>query len=82
MPVPKYISAEEYARKSGLSPQKVKDMCKSGKLDYYKTEGGYYKIKEDNDSVPVDKYIKVEKENERLKTIINTILSTANQINS
>lgn len=82
MPVPKYISAEEYARRSGLSSQKVKDMCKSGKLDYYKTEGGYYKIKEDSDSVPLDKYIEVERENERLTTILNTILFTANQIKS
>ena len=63
MPVPRYISAEEYAKRSGLSPKKVKDMCKVGKLDFYMTEGGYYKIKEDdNNSVSKDLY---EKEKER-----------------
>ena len=48
MSVPKYISAEKYAKLSGQSPQKVKDMCKRGLLDYYMTEGGYYKIKVDD----------------------------------
>ena len=63
MPVPKYISAEEYAKRSGLSPKKVKDMCKAGRLDFYMTEGGYYKIKEDdNNSVSKELY---EKEKER-----------------
>ena len=79
MSVPRYISAEEYAKRSGQSPQKVKDMCKKGLLDYYMTEGGYYKIKEDdNNSVSKELYekekerrIKAETKLDLLKTILN-----------
>ncbi len=61
MSVPKYISAEEYAKRSGLSPKKVKDMCKVGKLDFYMIEGGFNKIKEDdNNSVSKELYEKVK----------------------
>ena len=44
------------------------------------TEGGYYKIAVDDDSVPKEQYDKVKDENTKLRTIIETILTTANQI--
>ena len=44
------------------------------------TEGGYYKIKVDSNSVPIVKYIEIKQENSRLKTILETILNTAKQI--
>ena len=44
------------------------------------TEGGYYKIAVDDNSVPIEKYEEVTKENTRLKTILETILNTAKQV--
>ena len=43
------------------------------------TEGGYYKIKVDSNSVSIEKYIEKEQEISKLKTIIKTILNTAKQ---
>lgn len=79
MPIPKYVSAEEYSKQSGIGVAQVKKLCKNGKLEHYMTEGGYYKIKVDSDSVPIEKYEKVKEENTRLKTILETILNTAKQ---
>ena len=45
MPIPKYVSAEEYSRQSGMGVEQVKKLCRSGELEHYMTEGGYYKIK-------------------------------------
>lgn len=81
MPIPKYVSAEEYSKQSGIGVAQVKKLCKSGELEHYMTEGGYYKIRVDSDSVPIEKYIEVKQENSRLKTILETILNTAKQIN-
>ena len=81
MPIPKYVSAEEYSRKSGMGVEQVKKLCRSGELEHYMTEGGYYKIKVDSESVPIEKYIEIKQENSRLKTLLETILNTAKQIN-
>ena len=80
MPIPKYVSAEEYSRQSGIGVEQVKKLCRNGELEYYMTEGGYYKIRVDSDSVPIEKYEKVKEENTRLKTILETILNTAKQV--
>ena len=79
MPIPKYVSAEEYSRQSGMGVEQVKKLCRNGELEHYMTEGGYYKIKVDSDSVPIEKYIEKEQEISKLKTIIKTILNTAKQ---
>lgn len=79
MSIPKYVSAEEYSRQSGMGVEQVKKLCRSGELEHYMTEGGYYKIKVDGDSVPIEKYIEIKQENSRLKTILETILNTAKQ---
>ena len=81
MPIPKYVSAEEYSRQSGIGVEQVKKLCRNGELEHYMTEGGYYKIKVDSNSVPIEKYRAVEEENIKLKTILETIISTAKQIN-
>lgn len=79
MPIPKYVSAEEYSRQSGMGVEQVKKLCRSGELEHYMTDGGYYKIKVDSNSVPIEKYIEIKQENSRLKTILETILNTAKQ---
>ena len=81
MSIPKFVSAEEYSRQSGMGVEQVKKLCRSGDLEHYMTDGGYYKIKVDSDSVPIEKYIQVKEENSRLKTVIETIANTAKQIN-
>ena len=80
MPIPKYVSAEEYSRQSGIGVEQVKKLCRNGELEHYMTEGGYYKIRVDSDSVPIEKYKKLETEYIKLKTVLETILNTAKQI--
>ncbi len=80
MPIPKYVSAVEYSKQSGIGTEEVKRLCKTGKLKHFMTDGGYYKIAVDDDSVPIEKFNEVKQENIRLKTIIETILTTAKQV--
>lgn len=80
MPIPRYVSAEEYSRQSGIGVEEVKKLCKRGELKHYMTEGGYYKIAVDDDSVPIKKYQEVKDENLRLKTLLEMILNTAKQV--
>lgn len=50
---PKYVSAREYSKRTGMGVETVKDLCKKGKLQHEMTKGGYYKILLNNeDSVP------------------------------
>lgn len=51
MPIPRYVSAEEYSRQSGIGVEEVKRLCRTNQLKHYMTEGGYYKIAVDDDSV-------------------------------
>lgn len=87
--VPLYLSPEQYSEatargmfgdKARLGTERIKEMCLDGQLPYVKTRGGQYKIKVYEDSVPLEKYKEVENENIRLKTIIQTVLSTVNQV--
>ena len=81
MGIPKYISAEEYSRQSGLGVEEVKRLCRIGEISCKRTEKGYYKIPIYNDDVVSKKeYEKIKEENTKLKTIITTIASTVNQI--
>lgn len=67
--VPKYLSAEEYSRQSGLGVEEVKKQCNLGKIEHLRTEKGYYKIKVyDGDVVPKESYEKLLQENTELKT--------------
>lgn len=80
MPIPRYVSAEEYSRQSGIGVEEVKRLCKTQQLKHFMTEGGYYKIAVDDNSVPIEKYQETINENIRLKSIIKSIAVTANQI--
>ena len=59
MAIPKYVSAEEYSRQSGIGPEEVKRLCRTNQLKHFMTEGGYYKIAVDDDSVSREEYDKV-----------------------
>lgn len=80
MPVPKYISAEEYSRQSRLGVEEVKRLCRIGEIPCKMTEKGFYKIPIYEDAVPIEEHEKVKQENIRLKTIIEAIINTAKQI--
>lgn len=56
MSIPKYVSAEEYSRQSKIGVEEVKRLCRTNQLKHFMTEGGYYKIAVDYDSVPREKY--------------------------
>lgn len=60
MPIPKYVSAEEYSRQSGIGVEEVKRLCKTNQLKHFMTEGGYYKIATNDNSVPIEQF-EVEK---------------------
>lgn len=80
MAIPKYVSAEEYSRQSGMGVEEVKRQCRLGNIAHKMTEGGYYKIEVYDDAVPKEQYDKLKEENTKLKTIIQTIVTTANQV--
>ena len=69
MSIPKYVSAEEYSRQSGIGVEEVKRLCRTNQLKHFMTEGGYYKIAVDDDSVPKGQYDKVKEENTKLKIV-------------
>lgn len=81
MNIPKYVSAEEYSRQSGMGVEEVKRQCRIGEIPCKMTEKGYYKIPIYEDSVPIEKYIEVKQENSKLKTVLETIINTAKQVN-
>lgn len=55
-----WISLNEYSRRYKMHPVQVKKLISEGKLDYFLTEGGYYKIKvTDKDLVTREEYNKV-----------------------
>ncbi len=67
MPIPKYVSAEEYSRQSGMGAEEVKRQCRLGEIPCKMTEGGYYKIPIYEDAIPIEQYQEALKEIERLK---------------
>lgn len=79
MPIPKYVSAEEYSRQSGMGPEEVKRLCRIGKIPCMMTEGGYYKIPIYDDAVPIEKYRELEKRCDQLEAVMQTI-NTASKI--
>lgn len=56
MSISKYVSAEEYSRQSGIGAEEVKRLCRTNQLKHFMTEGGYYKIAVDDNSVPIEKF--------------------------
>ena len=62
MPISRYVSAEEYSRQSGIGVEEVKRLCRTNQLKHFMTEGGYYKIAVDDDTVTRETF---EKEKQR-----------------
>lgn len=81
MAIPKYVSAEEYSRRSGMGVEEVKRQCRLGNIPHMMTEKGYYKIKVyDNNVVSREQYDQVVEENAKLKTTVINMKSILNQI--
>lgn len=78
--IPKYISAEEYARQSGMGAEEVKRQCRIGEIPCKMTEKGHYKIAIYDDAVPVEEYNKLKDENTKLKTILQQFNTTINTL--
>lgn len=77
MPIPQYVSAEQYSRQSGIGVEEVKRLCRTDQLKHFMTEGGYYKIAVNDDSVPIEQFeeekrkrIQAETKLELLKNIL------------
>ena len=76
-----FVSAEEYSRQTKMGVEEIKRLCRSGQIEHYRTDGGYFKIKVYKDgSVPLEEHIKIKEENIRLKTILEQIRNTAGQV--
>lgn len=73
MPIPKYVSAEEYSRQSGIGVEEVKRLCRTNQLKHFMTEGGYYKIAIDNDSVPKELFEEEKKKRIEAETTIQLL---------
>lgn len=76
-----WISLNEYARRFKMHPVQVKKFISEGKIEYFRTEGGYYKIKVGGDTVSNDLYEKVVRENAELKTTIKNLKNILTLIN-
>ncbi|EHN15806.1 helix-turn-helix domain-containing protein [Clostridium sporogenes] len=71
------FSPQSFAKETGLSYNQILQMCKTKEINALKTEGGHFKIppKElerfrEHDYVTKEEYLKVIRENEKLKTMI------------
>lgn len=80
--VPKYLSAEEYSKQSGMGVEEVKRQCRIGKINCLMTDGGYYKIPVYDGAVSIEQYEKVLQEKEKYKTIVNTLFATLKTVAS
>ncbi len=81
MSIPKYVSAEEYSRQSGMGVEEVKRQCRLGNIPHKMTEKGYYKIEVyDNDVVSREQYDHVAEENAELKATIKNMKSILSQV--
>jgi predicted site-specific integrase-resolvase len=76
-------SPQKFSKKIGFSYEQVINMCRSGKVESFRTPGGHYKIPDKEldkflnpDFISRDEYMKVVRENEKLKTILNQLKLT------
>lgn len=76
--IPKYISAEEYSKQSGMGVEEVKRQCKIGEIPCKMTEKGHYKIPIYEDAVPIEEYNKVKQKCTELETTLKSIHKLAN----
>lgn len=73
MPIPQYVSAEEYSRQSGMGVEEVKRLCRTNQLKHFMTEGGYYKIAVDDDSVSKEQYEQEKKKRIEAETTLQLL---------
>lgn len=78
MNIPKYLSAEQYAKQSGLGVAEVKKQIKLGNIKALMTEGGYYKIIVYDDCVPKEQYQEAMQKIAKLETQLNAVKSILN----
>lgn len=71
--IPKYVSAEEYSRQSGIGVEEVKRLCRTKQLKHFMTEGGYYKIAVDDDSVSREKFEEEHRKRVEAETTIQLL---------
>ena len=76
--IPKYISAEEYSRQSGMGVQEVKRLCRLNEIPCKMTENGHYKIPIYDDAVPIEEYSKVKNRCTELETTLKSINKLTN----
>lgn len=74
-----WISLNEYSRRYRMHHDQVKKLINEGKVDYFLTEGGYYKIKVGGttDSKREEELLK---ENAELKATIRNLQSILSQV--
>lgn len=80
-----FISPKDFSQISSLSYDQVLVMCKKGEIKALKSPGGHFKIfsqeierltsSKDNDYITKEEYMKVVRENERLKITLENIKS-------
>ncbi|WP_129596677.1 DNA-binding protein [Anaerophilus nitritogenes] len=82
------LSPQQFARECDLSYGQVLQMCKEDELDVLKTEGGHFKIPEkeldrfrNRDYITKEEYLRVVRENEKLKTIITQMKNYISSFN-
>lgn len=73
MSIPKYVSAEEYSRQSGIGVEEVKRLCRTNQLRHFMTEGGYYKIATDDNSVPIEQFEEEKKKRIEAETTLELL---------
>lgn len=73
MNIPKYVSAEEYSRQSGIGVEEIKRLCRTNQLKHFRTEGGYYKIATDSDSVPKELFEEEKKKRIEAETTLQLL---------
>lgn len=71
--IPTYVSAEKYAKYSGLGVQEVKRLCNIGDIPCSRTETGRYKIPIYKDGINKEQYEKVISENAELKSTLSSL---------
>ena len=69
-----FVSAKEYAKRTGLSYNEVLRFCETGQLEAYKTDGGQWRIKVyKGDTVSREEYNKLFEECNRYKGMVEAV---------
>lgn len=73
MNIPKYVSAEEYSRQSGMGVEEVKRQCRIGEIPCKMTEGGYYKIPIYEDAISKEQFEEEHKKRIEAETTLELL---------